>query len=181
MSNATHLPGKFVWFELATTDATRTQRFYAEVLGWKTVPFAMGPTHYDMIYVGDTMIGGYAAAPSGDQTPHWMSYVSVEDVDQAVTRAAALGGRVIVPPFDARGVGRRAKIADPQGAEVWLFTKQTSDPIDGESAPGTWCWNELHTPDPAAAVAFYEQVVGYSHRAIDMGAAGTYFILSQGG
>src|SRR5258708_31570165 len=54
------LPGKFVWFELVSADARRAQAFYAEALGWKVVPFPMGHATYELIYAGDTMIGGYA-------------------------------------------------------------------------------------------------------------------------
>ncbi len=44
-----------------------------------------------------------------------------------------------------------------------------------------WLWNELHTPDPAKALAFYEKVAGFSHRALDMGPGGVYHTLSKGG
>ena len=60
MSNPRLLPGKFVWFELASRDPKRAQAFYAAVLGWKVVPFPMGSSAYDMIYAGDMMLGGYA-------------------------------------------------------------------------------------------------------------------------
>jgi uncharacterized protein len=39
MSERKLLPGKFVWFELVTTDARKAQAFYADVLGWKAVPY----------------------------------------------------------------------------------------------------------------------------------------------
>src|SRR2546426_12518029 len=89
------LPRKFVWFELVSRDAKRAQAFYGEVLGWKTMPFPMGNTTYEMICAGetaDTMIGGYAAPKSDRQTSHWISYVSVEDVDATAKAAAANGG-----------------------------------------------------------------------------------------
>jgi predicted enzyme related to lactoylglutathione lyase len=184
MANRKHLPGKFVWFELVTRDTRRAQAFYAEVLGWRTKPFAMGSASYDMISTGeslDTMIGGYAA-PGRDQPAHWISYVSVEDVDAASRTAAAQGGKVIEPPADLPGVGRSARIADPQGAELCLFRNKDGDPPDPETAPlGTFFWNELHTTDPASALAFYEKVVGFTHQSMDMGPAGTYHVISRGG
>ena len=39
----------------------------------------------------------------------------VDDADAIAARAAELGGRVVVPPFDAPWV-RMTVIADPQGA-----------------------------------------------------------------
>jgi hypothetical protein len=67
-----------------------------------------------MILAGDTldtMIGGYAKPESDRQEPHWISYVSVEDVDGAAKAAAANGGKVVEPPHDLPGVGRAARIA----------------------------------------------------------------------
>jgi uncharacterized protein len=181
MTDRKALPGKFVWFEHLSREPRKAQGFYAEVLGWRMQPFSMGDSSYDMIYVGDTMIGGYAA-PSGQSQPsHFISYVSVEDVDAAAREAAVSGGKVVQAPFDASGVGRMARISDPQGAELCLFKSITGDPPDTVPPQGGWVWNELHTTDPAGAAAFYEKVLGFSHRAMDMGPSGTYHIVSRGG
>ena len=185
MSERKLLPGKFVWFELVSKDAKKAQVFYGEAFRWKTMPFPMGESTYDMILAGDTpdtMIGGYAP-PKGDRQPsHWISYVSVEDVDAAAKAATANGGKVVEAPSDIPGVGRMARIADPQGAELCLLKNATGDPPDATVAPpGRFFWNELHTSDPTRVLAFYEKVVGFSHRSMDMGPAGIYHILSRGG
>lgn len=181
MSDRKLLPGKFVWFELVSRDAKKAQAFYSEVLGWKVKPFPMGDFTYEMIYAGDTMIGGYALPKSDRQRSHWLSYVSVEDVDATAKAATAKGGRVVEAPSDIPGVGRMARIADPQGAELSLFKNATGDPADAPPPPGGWVWNELHTSDPTKALPFYEKVLGFSHRSMDMGPGGTYHILSKGG
>ncbi len=180
MADPNRLPGKFIWFEHLSRDSKRAQAFYGEALGWRTQAFPMGDASYDMVYVGDTMTGGYATS-SDDRPARWISYVSVENVDGAASAATASGGKIVEPLFDARGVGRFARIADPQGAELYLFKKATDDPADGPVTQGHFFWNELHTPDPAAAAAFYEKVVGFSHRSLDMGPAGAYHIVSAGG
>jgi predicted enzyme related to lactoylglutathione lyase len=176
------LPGKFVWFELASKDAKKAQAFYHEVLGWRVEPFPMGDFTYEMIYAGDTMIGGYAVPKTDRQPSHWIAYVSVENVDAAAKAAVANGGKVIEAPSEIPGVGRTARIADPQGAEICVFRNASGDPADTPSTPpGHWVWNELHTTDVAKALLFYEKVVGFSHRSMDMGPGGTYHILSKGG
>ena len=184
MADRKLIPGKFVWFELVTSDAKAAQAFYGEVLGWKAQAFSMGPSSYDMILAGDTldtMVGGYAPARDGG-TARWLSYVSVEDVDAAAKAAAANGGRVVDPPSDVPGVGRRARIADPLGAEICPFRNAAGDPPDAPAAgSGRFFWNELHTPDPARVLPFYEKVIGHAHRAVDMGAGGRYHILSRDG
>jgi predicted enzyme related to lactoylglutathione lyase len=182
MSDRKPLPGKFVWFELVSKDAKKAQAFYGDVFGWRVQPFPMGGVTYEMIYAGDTMIGGYAAPKTDRQPSHWIAYVSVEDVDVATRAAAASGGKVVEAPSEIPGVGRTARIADPQGAEICVFKNASGDPADAPSTPpGHWVWNELHTTDVAKALPFYEKVVGFSHRSMDMGPGGTYTILSRGG
>jgi len=184
MSDRKPLPGKFVWFEHVSRNAKQAQAFYEAALGWKTSPFRMGDSTYDMICAGetlDTMIGGYVPPATDRQPSHWIAYVSVEDVDATTRAAAANGGRVVEPASDLPGVGRRARIADPQGAEICVFKNAIGDPSDVPSTHGRWLWNELHTSDPAGALSFYEKVVGFSHRSLDMGPGGTYHIVGRGG
>jgi predicted enzyme related to lactoylglutathione lyase len=50
-----------------------------------------------------------------DTPASWGVTFAVDDADATAERAAALGGRVLVPPFDAPWV-RMTVIADPQGA-----------------------------------------------------------------
>src|SRR5580704_8632783 len=105
MADRKLIPGKFVWFELFTRDAKKAQSFYGDVLGWKVQAFPMEPRPYEMIFATDSMIGGYAA-PAGDLAgDHWLSYVSVEDVDATVKLAEAAGGRVVSAPYDVPRVG----------------------------------------------------------------------------
>ena len=50
-----------------------------------------------------------------DVPAHWSVTFAVDDADATADRAAALGGQVVVPPFDAPWV-RMTVITDPQGA-----------------------------------------------------------------
>jgi uncharacterized protein len=59
-----------------------------------------------------------------DVAPHWAVTFSVDDTDAAAERGVALGGAVLVPPFDAPPV-RVATLEDPQGA---VFSVSKYDP-----------------------------------------------------
>jgi predicted enzyme related to lactoylglutathione lyase len=182
MTDRKTIPGKFAWFELVSKDAKKAQAFYGEVLGWRAQGYPMGNFTYEMIYSGETMIGGYAAPKNDRQPSHWIAYVSVKDVDAATRAAVENGGKLVDPPSDIPTVGRMARIADPQGAEICLFKSDNGDPPDVEQTPaGQFFWNELHTIDAEKAVRFYEKVVGYTHESMDMGPGGTYHIVSSGG
>jgi len=173
-----HLQGKFVWIEHVSSDAKRAQTFYGEVLGWKVEGAPMGDFTYEMIKAGDTTIGGYAT-PHGEP-PHWISYVSVDDVDATAKAIRAAGGKVLGDPSDIPGVGRMARCADPLGATFNLFHSVQGDPEDQAVRPaGHVDWNELTTPEPDQALAFYEKILGYSHDKMDM-PNGAYLILKKG-
>jgi predicted enzyme related to lactoylglutathione lyase len=177
------LPGKFVWFELVTREPKATQPFYAEVFGWKTVPLPMGPVTYEMIFLGEQMIGGYSLTKLKDgEAARWLSYVSVDDVDARARTAAIKGGQIRELPYDIPNAGRASRITDPQGAEIALIKRLRDDPADVETTPpGGWLWNELHTTDPVKALAFYADVVGFTHSTMDMAGGRAYHVISQGG
>ena len=58
--------------------------------------------------------------------PHWNSYVTVANVDEAAKKAQSLGGKVLAPPFDVMDAGRMAVLQDPTGAvfQVWQAETQ---------------------------------------------------------
>ena len=49
--------------------------------------------------------------------PHWSVNFWVPDADAVAAKAAELGGRVMVPPYDAPGF-RATVVADPRGAAL---------------------------------------------------------------
>ncbi len=175
------LQGKFVWFELVTRDAKKAQAFYGEVLGWKVTAFPMGDSTYEMITAGDKTVGGYDSADAGEAA-HWTSYLSVTDIDAAVARVKAEGGKVLAPIRDVPTIGRMVEIADPTGATLHLHQSASGDEPDTAATPaGAFHWNELWTDDPARALRFYTTALGYTTTDMDMGPEGTYHLLHQSG
>ena len=55
-------------------------------------------------------------------TPNWLPYVNVGDLAGTLQRAAALGGRVIIPPSPLIRNGNVAVIQDPTGGVLALQT-----------------------------------------------------------
>jgi hypothetical protein len=52
---------------------------------------------------------------------HWTPYILVNNVEDAASRAALLGGTVVFDPFVVSGVARIALILDSVGAVVGLW------------------------------------------------------------
>lgn len=162
-------PGTFCWPELSTTDQRGAVSFYRRIFGWDVNEMPMGPTEtYSMFEMRGRALGAaFSMRPEEREhgvPPHWNSYVSVTSVDEAVKRAAQLGGKVIMPPMDVMEAGRMAFIADPTGAvfAVWQPKQHIGARVLQE--PGALCWTELQTRDATAAKKFYTALFGWSEK-----------------
>jgi len=161
-----HPPGAFCWIELSTTDQNAAKSFYSSLFGWASQDFPMGPNDfYTMFQLEERdTAAAYTMRPaqrSQGVTAHWMIYVAVESADDAATRVAQLGGKLLAPPCDVYDVGRMAVAQDPTGAvfALWQAKRQSGTGISG--VPGTLCWADLMTPDPARAKEFYTGLLGW--------------------
>jgi predicted enzyme related to lactoylglutathione lyase len=111
--------GEFCWNELMTSDAAAAWRFYAELFGWKVQEdMDMGPMGtYRIFGPGEDRVGGIMTAPKdAGMPPSWIFYASTSDLDAALARATAKGGKILNGPMDIPGGGRIAQLTDPQGA-----------------------------------------------------------------
>lgn len=168
MPTITHAPGKFVWRELLTRDVEAAKRFYGELLGWTFEDRPMGPGFtYTLLKLGSEPIGGLmdlASMPDGKGEhipPNWSVSVSAPDVDATAKRAVEEGGKLLDDCMDIEGVGRFAVLQDPQGAVITLIRFDDGDGEEAMPKPHEFCWESLQTPDPAAASAYYQKVLGW--------------------
>jgi predicted enzyme related to lactoylglutathione lyase len=176
--------GRFVWYDLLSTEPEQAMAFYAYVVGWTTQP--LQPGVYTMFASAQGPHAGTAKLPDEARKmgapPHWTSNVRVADVDATIARARDLGGRVVSQPNDFPSVGRLAVIADPQGASINIFAPTGQTPDHDRTKPGEFTWHELLTSDHEAALRFYCAIFGWQRlRDFDMGAMGTYLIFGREG
>ena len=172
--------GRFVWYDLMTSDPKAAEDFYGKLIGWGVMKWEGGDEGYKMWTNNEIPLGGVMELPeearAAGAPPHWMAYVTVENVDTAVEKAVALGGSTLHPPTSIEGAGRFAVMADPQGAAFAVYTHSGEE--EGPSGPpqvGQFSWNELATSDYKEAFAFYTDLFGWEpQEAMDMGDAGIY-------
>jgi predicted enzyme related to lactoylglutathione lyase len=115
--------GSIVWHELITTDVDAAWAFYSDLFGWvKKSSLDMGPAGIYQIYGLPSLdIGGMFKKPAEmSAPPHWLYYIHVADLDAAVGRVKANGGKVLMGPMDIPGGGRVAACMDQQGAAFSL-------------------------------------------------------------
>jgi uncharacterized protein len=127
---------------LNTRDVEGAKSFYGSVFGWTTLDLGGAGEMWTLPGYGDYLerdnpdlrkLVAEAGGPEGfedvvasinpladdqpDTPAHWSVTLAVEDADATAARATELGGKVIVPPFDAPWV-RMTIIQDPQGATL---------------------------------------------------------------
>lgn len=175
--------GTPVWYELSTPDPDAAGRFYGKVLGWSVADSGMEGFDYHVAQIGGAMVAGMMTPPEAGIPPHWAIYFAVDDCDKMAKAAEAAGGRIYMPPTDIPNVGRFAVLADPQGAVFCILKGEGGDSgAFDQTKAGHGNWQELMTPDPKAALAFYGKLFGWTEsRVHDMGAMGGYHIISHGG
>lgn len=181
--------GKFVWYELMTTDAAAAEAFYIGVIGWSAKDAGMPDKPYTILAAGEVPVGGLMELPesasSAGARPGWIGYVAVDDVDANATLAAKAGGTVRYAPGDIPGVGRFAVIDDPQGAVFALFKGLCEEPPEQPATPGVpghSGWRELHAADREAAFGFYSGLFGWTKAdQMDMGPMGIYQLFARNG
>lgn len=179
-------PGRFVWHEVMTTDPDAAIEFYQKVIGWSLMPWDADPNYRMFAWKNAPMAGvmllpeeaRQAAAP-----PHWLTYISVRDVDATLAQASGLGARTYLEPMDVPTVGRLAVLADPQGATFAIFRAENAGHITDDMTVGDFSWHELATDDWKTAWEFYQALFGWEHdHDFDMGPVmGTYWMFRRPG
>lgn len=117
MSNPMQTHGALSWCELHADDPAAATAFYTDVLGWETEEMDMPTGKYVILKSGGNPVGGIMQRGDGGPV-HWLTYITVDDVDARVKAAAGRGAKVIAEPYDVPSVGRMAEIEDPAGARM---------------------------------------------------------------
>ena len=139
-------PGAWAMSALRTGDLAAALPFYEAVFGWRVEPYEAAGVHGALFrlpgYAGGRpeqpvprdVVAGAVEIGRGD-AEHWSVDFWIDDVDAAAGRAAARGGTVIEPPYDA-AVFRRAVIACPAGAVFTISELVTERLVSSGAAKG---------------------------------------------
>ncbi|WP_017539873.1 VOC family protein [Nocardiopsis halophila] len=130
--DAADTPGALDWVELWTTDSAGARAFYDAVFGWSFQDTELpggGGTYTLLTPAGageERMHGGMMQMAAADLAltqgdADWHPVFRTEDCAAAAAAVAPAGGRVLMGPEDAPGVGRLAVCTDPAGADFVLL------------------------------------------------------------
>ena len=107
-----------VHFEIGCTDRDGTAQFYSKLFGWKMEP--AGPAV--IVETGTGGIGGHITSLGYQAFQYTMFYVEVENIEEMLQKAMALGGKTMVPPVRIP-TGTFAWMLDPEGNTIGLWQK----------------------------------------------------------
>ena len=192
--NAPDPTGAFIWYELMSPDPEGSKAFYDKVVGWNISDAEPEYNNYRMINREDGGFAGGVLPLTSEMQQHgarpaWLGYIYVPDVDQAIGKIEAAGGKALMPVMNIPEVGRIAMVSDPQGAPFYVMKPilREGDPkgqsnVFSVDQPQHVRWNELWSSDPAKSVDFYKRHFGWAQEGdMDMGAMGKYQFVQQGG
>ncbi len=112
-----------IHFEIRSTDPDASRAFYGELFGWSYPPGGFpGYTYVDSGVPQGTIPGGISPLQGGE--PLVTVFAGVPDVQVALDKAVALGGRIIQPVQRVPGVSYGV-FADPQGLVVGVASNDS--------------------------------------------------------
>jgi uncharacterized protein len=120
-----------IHFEIPAKNVQALKSFYEEVLGWKIIKTPVGGMEYWIIQTVPTDEKGMLQRPGVNgglylRTPEMpgatpVNYISVENIDEYITKVTMAGGKIIVPKQQIPTVGSIAIAADPEGNTFGLI------------------------------------------------------------
>ncbi len=121
------------WHELNCWDARAAISFYGRTLAWQfdDIPLADGGSYWVARKNGAPVCGlfeldrrRHAGIPA-----HWMTYMTVTDMEVALRASAFAGGRVSRSPMRVPGLGRLAIVTDAADALIGLIEPEIPHPL----------------------------------------------------
>lgn len=158
------------WTDLTTPAVDAAKAFYAAVFGWSFRDTEAAYGGYAIAEVDGAPAAGIGPLPPGAR-PGWTVYFASPDADSTAAAVRAQGGTVVLPPGDVGPLGRMFLATDPTGAAFGVWQAGTHIGAGVANRPGGLTWEDLRSPDPDAARAFYTALFGYRTEPIPDGPA----------
>ncbi len=118
-------PGEWLWHQLFSRDPRAAAGFYQQLFGYELHAPDDYPDLVDHILASDgfARAGIAQLAPGSDSLPQWLGLVRVADLQGALSRVEALGGKILLAPSAEVAEGTVALVADPLGAPLGLVSR----------------------------------------------------------
>ena len=151
--------GKFVQMDLVAKEPAKAAAFYEQLLGWTVTKTPNG--NFVIYNQGRELSRIREYDSSGPIPAGWMSYISVENVDDLMRDVPANGGAILVKPTNAK----EGRIAVLKGATDGVFgVVQLHGDANGErlTKTGDFVLSQLWTNNYEKAISFYSVMGDYN-------------------
>ncbi len=173
------------WVDLTSTDLERVKPFYAALFNWSFTDTGEDFGHYNIISVGEDVVGGTMQYNPEFMGPvpidAWSVYFATENVEDAIARAVDLGGKGYTEAMEIGDQGTSGEVTDPSGALIGLWQPNQRKGFDRWGEHGFPGWFELHTRDFEGASQFYPAFLGVEIATEPMGEGMRYGTLNVNG
>jgi len=117
--------GHVTWFDLVTTDISKSKEFYGKLFGW-TFTSLPGTDHVAEIVAGRP-IGTIRKEKGKIGENSGVVYIQVDDMPASCALAKSLGGTIPEGfPFDlGNGGGAVALVVDPVGQAIGMYSRRS--------------------------------------------------------
>lgn len=163
-----HGVGGILSADIAVPNHERELTFYSSILTTGNAPLWRDDL---MNNLGEPVIGLGVRKPEYDTLPlQWMPHFQVADVASSVTCAINMGGQEIMHGKAEDGQSQWAVLVDQFGAAFGLIpvVPGESDAEGQNERLGCISWLSLTVPDAATSQEFYQQVVGWNAKSIEI-------------
>jgi len=180
---------RFTWFEYLTSEPAKAQTFFKTVFGWDAQTYVLpGGAKYTAIVNAGRPIGSYNAPLKGtpifrysEPYSRWVPYLEVQDAHALIGTLKAAGGSV-ARELSAIHDGRMAVLTDPAGQHFGMWQPAAFDVNrTWGSEPGSFCWLELYTTQPGAAVTLLKHMAGFFEQKSQLPDGSPYVTLEADG
>ncbi|MBL1102492.1 VOC family protein [Streptomyces coffeae] len=180
MLTTDYVPGAPNWLDLGAPDTDAAAAFYQALLGWSFESAGPEAGGYGFFKRDRKTVAALGPLTEQGARAAWTPYFHTPDADATAKSVEQAGGGVAVAPFDVFDEGRMAQFTDPGGARFAVWQPGRTAGLELVTEPGSLCWTELHSPDPAAALTFYRAVFGWDTEEMSF-PGGTYTVFSTAG
>ncbi|WP_413807908.1 VOC family protein [Streptomyces sp. OE57] len=180
MLTTDYVPGAPNWLDLGASDTEAAVAFYGSLLGWRFESAGPEAGGYGFFTLDRKTVAAVGPLTEEGARSAWTPYFHTPDAEATAKTVEQAGGTVRLAPFDVFEEGRMAQFTDPGGARFAVWQPGRTAGLDAVTDPGTLCWTELHSPDPAKDLAFYRKIFGWDTEEMSF-PGGSYTVLMTSG
>ncbi|WP_427172641.1 VOC family protein [Arthrobacter sp. 92] len=178
--------GEVCWADLQTRDVAAAKSFYAAVFGWRFEDLLTPDGRsYSKAFLGGDLVTVVAPQSPLQEAKgaaaQWNIYFAADDAQAIAAEAPHAGGTLQFGPEAVADTGVMLFLEPPGGGTTGVWQAGTHFGAARHHEAGAFAWAELLTPEPRAAVGFFQQLFGHEVTEYPQDDGGTYTTLTVNG